>query len=127
MVGTGGLILTISLFLTKDYLIRLAYGYGKFPKEQMHEVARIFGFFLLGLTPYLIALLYSRAFLTRKNTKVLLLAAMVMVSGTIVFNLIFMRIMDIEGIALAASIVAFISLIVLAFLFHRKTPSDHNG
>ena len=127
VVGTGGLILTISLFLTKDYLIRLAYGYGKFPKEQMHEVARIFGFFLLGLTPYLIALLYSRAFLTRKNTKVLLLAAMVMVSGTIVFNLIFMRIMDIEGIALAASIVAFISLIVLAFLFHRKTPSDHNG
>ena len=127
VVGTGGLILTISLFLIKGYLIRLVYGYGEFPKEQMPEVTRIFGLFLLGLTPYLIALLYSRAFLTRKNTKVLLLAAGVMVSGTIVFNLVFMRIMGISGIALAASTVAFLSLILLVFLFHRKGASGHDG
>ncbi|HDH05864.1 MAG TPA: hypothetical protein ENH01_09170 [Nitrospirae bacterium] len=99
----------------------MVYGHGEFPKEQIHEVAQIFGFFLLGLTPFLIALLYSRAFLTKKNTKVLLFTAMIMVMGTIIFNLIFMQIMGIRGIALASSIVAFVSLAVLIFLFHRKT------
>ncbi|GBD97318.1 MAG TPA: hypothetical protein ENG83_07780 [Nitrospirae bacterium] len=120
-VGAGGLLLTICIFLAKDYLVSMVYGHGEFPKEQIHEVAQIFGFFLLGLTPFLIALLYSRAFLTKKNTKVLLFTAMIMVMGTIIFNLIFMQIMGIRGIALASSIVAFVSLAVLIFLFHRKT------
>lgn len=125
VVGTCGLFLTIPLFLAKDYIVNIVYGYGKFPKGQMHEVAQIFGFFLLGLTPFLIALLYSRAFLTLKNTKVLLLAALVMVMGTVGFNLIFMRIMGIRGIALAASTVACLSLSILIFLFHRKTPMSN--
>ena len=120
VVGVISLLLTISLFLAKDFVVSIVYGYGKFPKEEMHDVAQLFGFLLLGLTPYLLSLLYSKAFLTLKNTKVLLLTALVTVIGTLVLNMVFMRILGIMGIALAASTVTVLSLAILAFLFHRQ-------
>ncbi len=116
------LLMTISLFLAKDLLVGIVYGYGKFPKEQMHEVASIFGLLLLGITPFSVSMLYSRAFLTQKNTKVFLISDLVTVTGTVVLNLILMQAMGIKGLALSASIVTLLSLIILSFIFHRQRP-----
>ncbi len=120
IVGAIGIFLTVALFFARDYLVKIVYGYGEFPKEQMDDVAMIFGFLLIGLTPHLLGILYSKAFLTQKNTKVLFYTPIVMVIGTLMFNLVFMRKMGITGIALSASTVALLSLAILSFFFHKS-------
>jgi len=120
VVGTAALLLTAILLLTKDSVVNIVYGYGKFPQRLIDEVGVIFGFYLLGLTPYLLSQVYVRAFLTRKDTRVLLLTAFFMITGTIAFNLVFIRIIGVAGIALANSVVALLSLGILCFLFYKR-------
>jgi putative peptidoglycan lipid II flippase len=120
VTGALALLLTVFLFLIKDYMARMVYGHGKFPEEQIKNVGAILGFYLLGITPYFLSQVYVRAFLTQKDTKILLLTALPIFIGTIVFNLIFMRIMGIVGIAMANSMVVALAFGPLVYLFHRK-------
>lgn len=118
-IGIIGIILTLFLFLTKDILVNLAYGYGQFPKEKLNDIGEILGCFLLGITPYFWALVYVRAFLIKKKTKALFLTVLFMITGTIMFNILFIRIMGIPGIALSNSVMAFLSFGMLSFLYYR--------
>jgi len=120
VVGIGSLLLTTMFLWIKNFLVSSVYRYGQFPQEQIANVQIVFGFYLLGLAPHFLTLVYVRAFLTKKDTKVILLTAFLSFIATIVFNLIFMRLMGISGIALTNSIVAFLSLGILCFLFYRK-------
>ncbi len=119
IVGLMGVFLTIFLLVTKDYLVNLAYGYGQFPKDKIDEVGYILKFYLLGITPHFLFLIYARAFLIRKNTKILLLTAVVFSLGAIVFNFLFMQMIGVAGLALANSMMALLVFVMLRFLFHR--------
>jgi putative peptidoglycan lipid II flippase len=120
IVGIISIILTILLFITKGYLIPLVYGYGKFPQELTSDVVMVFGYYLLGLAPYFLSQVYVRAFLTMKDTKVLLVIGILRSFGVFIISLGLMRIMGIAGIALATTIVTFGIFLILLFLFHRK-------
>lgn len=119
-VGAVSLLLSLFFFWIKNYLVTAIYGYGKFPKEQIPNLQVILGFYLLGLMPHSLSQLYIRAFLTRKDTKVVLFTAFLVFIVTIAFNTIFMRIIGVYGIALTNSIAAFLSLGILAFIFYRR-------
>jgi len=116
-----GIILTVFLFMWKSYLVNLVYGHGQFPKEKLIELGYIWGFYLLGIIPYFLSQVYVRAFLAKKNTRALLFTALLMVLGSILFNLIFMHMMGVAGIALATAVVMLAAFIFLHFLFTRKT------
>ncbi|MFB3895731.1 MAG: lipid II flippase MurJ [bacterium] len=119
-IGVISIILTTLLFFTKGYLVSLIYGHGKFPYELTSNVAIVFGYYLLGLTPYFLSQVYVRAFLTMKDTKVLLLSGVLRGLGTIIFSLCLMRIMGIAGIALATTIATYGIFLLMVFLFHGK-------
>lgn len=119
IVGIFGIFFTACLFLFKGYLVNIVYGYGQFPKEQIVIVEDIFVFYLLGLIPYFLSLVYGRAFLTMKKTNVLFFIALFTIIGTIILNIIFLRLMGISGIALANSVVLFITFGICAVSFHK--------
>lgn len=113
-------ILTILLLLTHNYLVAMVYGHGKFPREQITAVATIFWIYLFSVPPYFLVQLYARAFLTQKNTKVLLAISVFKSISTVLFNLMFMRFMGISGIALSTTLVTILSFVISIHLFHRK-------
>ena len=114
------MLLTSLFLLIKNNLVTVAYGYGKFPKEQIVNVQKILGFYLVGLTPNLLIQIYAMALLTRKDTKSLLLTAFLGLIAAVILNFIFMRIFGISGIALANFFAAVSILGMLAFLFYRR-------
>ena len=119
-VGSMGLLFTIIFFLARNDLVELAYGHGKFTFKQIEKVKIIFTFYLLGLTPYLLSYVYERAFLTRKETKVLLYGNVLRIMGTVLCNWIFMRFIEVSGIALSTSLVALLYAGLLRLLFNKK-------
>jgi putative peptidoglycan lipid II flippase len=120
IVGILSILLTGFLLLIKGYLVDLVYGYGKFPKEKINVIKEIFGFYLIGIAPYFLSQLYVRAFLTKKNTKVLLSVSIIMFIGTLIFNLIFTKLMGVSGIAMSASTVAVLCFGFLSFNFKKE-------
>ena len=117
--GLSG-ILTVFLLLFNTPIVAAVYGYGEFPKNQIPVVALVFGFYLFSVPPYFLTQLYARAFLTRKDTKTLLLISAIKTAGTIGFNLLLIRSMGLAGIALATTIVTFITLGISSYLFHTR-------
>jgi putative peptidoglycan lipid II flippase len=125
IIGIISILLSFFLFVTKGYFIPLIYGHGKFPRELIGDVSLVFGYYLLGLAPYFLTQVYVRAFLTKKDTKVLLFSGILRSSGTIVFTLILIRVMGIAGIALSTSLATLLSLGYVMLLFHRKQADLH--
>lgn len=120
IIGLAGLLLTIAVYLLKDYIVSFAYGHGEFPKDKLTGVARMLWFFSLGLIPYFLLQVYTRAFLAMKETKVLLHTALMTISATLVLNYILIWEMGVAGLALSSSIVLFLALIFLNFVFQRR-------
>lgn len=119
IIGIAGLLLTIAIFFLKDYIVLFAYGHGEFPKEKLSGVTRVFGYYSLGLIPYFLSQVYTRAFLVMKNTRVLLQAACIIISATLIFNCLFIERMGVAGLALSSSVVFFIVFLFLNFVFLR--------
>lgn len=124
VVGFIGIALTLLLFSVKGPLVGLVYGHGKFPKGQVEDVERILGFYLLGLTPHILSQVYSKTHLIRMDTKIIFYTAVSLLISTILLNLILIPIMGIEGIALAASLVALLSLSLMSRFFYNRHRGD---
>lgn len=120
IVGIFCLLLTVLFLLSRRYLVQIAYGYGQFPADRLGEVSGIFACLVLGLTPHFIGQLYVRAFIAKKHTRVLVLAAGCMMLAAVLLNLILLRLMGVTGIALSSSLVTLVPLGVLGYLFHRE-------
>jgi putative peptidoglycan lipid II flippase len=121
IVGALGLFFTVFIFTIKDYLVNLVYGYGKFQTSNIGDVSTLLGFYLLGLTPYLLSQIYISAYFVKKDTRTLLFVYLFITAGTIVLNLVLVDIMGISGIALANSVITFLAFILLNLLFHTRT------
>ncbi|MFN3739296.1 MAG: lipid II flippase MurJ [Thermodesulfovibrionales bacterium] len=119
-VGILAFTITVLLYLLRDFVVNIVYGYGKFPKEQLIYVKDILGFYLIGLTPYFLGQVYVRAFWVQKNTSILFFTALFMIAGTVAFNILFIRFMGVSGIAMGNSMVSFLSLGVLSLNFYRR-------
>ncbi len=117
VIGVIGAILSVFFIFTRYDLVKLAYDHGGFPRQKIGAIASILGFYFLGLTPFFLSQIYVRAFLTRKDTKVLLYTAIFMFLSTIILNLVFVKAIGVSGIALASSVVNLLAFIILYFIF----------
>lgn len=120
LIGSAALLLAIIIWLSKGHVVSLVYGHGQFPEDRLIEVNRVLGFYLIGLTPYFIALVYTKALLVRQNTKALFHAALITISATLALNYVFVRSMGVAGLALASSIVLIITASYLHLIFSRR-------
>lgn len=124
LVGLLSLFLTAVFFLLKGFIIDIIYGSGKLASNELSTIKETVGFYLIGMTPYFLAQLYVRALLVKKKTKALFFTALLMVAGTIAFNMILVRYMAVSGIALGNSLVALLSFGILSLAFKRTTEPE---
>ncbi len=127
IVGFSSFILMVFLIVLHRPIVRLAFGRGEFGREMLSQVGLVWICYLLGIAFYAMKQVYVRAYLTLKKTKVLMQCAFIMVVLNAVFNYVFMSYYDVVGIALATTLVSFITLLFFHGVFRYIARSCNRG
>ena len=115
VVGIITLPVLILFVVLHQPLVKLAFGRGVFDQTRLPQVGWAFVSYLLGVVPYLGGIIYFRAHLTLKNTKVLMYCGFYRCVLNIILNFFLMRVFSTSGIALSTSLTS-----VFFFWFLRR-------
>ncbi len=119
VVGVISVSLTVLFFIFSWQIVRFAYARGHFPLGLLGLVRGTFLFYLAGITFYLMSQILVKAHLVLKNTKTLMKAALISFVLNIIFNVIFMRIIGVRGIAFATTITYIVTFLYLYVSFGK--------
>ena len=97
----------------------LVYGHGDFPREHLSSVHAIWAIYLIGLGPTLFGRVFSRAILVLKNTKLLMIMGIANFILKFGLNLLLIRPMGVEGLALSTTVTYSLLAVVFMFCFLR--------
>jgi len=103
LLAGGALIASLVLYALRYPLVSLALGWGRIPQESLRQVAQLYGVYLLGLLPNTIGLVFGRAHLVLRNTRVLLETALVGVGALLLLNALLVPRFGLTGIAMATA------------------------
>lgn len=112
-------ITAISVVMSDD-IIRFAYGRGRFGEESVAVTAGAFLFFIIGVLAFGLRDLLSRAFHAMQDTKTPFRVTFIALALNTLLDWGLGHVMGINGLALATSIVGYVSLIVMFVLFRRR-------
>ena len=111
-------VVTIPFTLVAIYLsptiVRLLFERGAFGREDTQRVAEVLSFYLLQVPFVMLGMLFVRLASSLQRNQLLLLGAAILLPLNVVLNGLFMRWLGAAGIALATSVVYFVSC---AYLF----------
>lgn len=97
--------ITFLLILFRQPIVRLAFGWGAIDSTNLTEVRSVWMYYLFGMVPYLVGIVYFQAHLVLKNTKILMICGFSRCILNIILNLVLMKWLGICGIALSTSII----------------------
>ncbi len=126
LIKTSKVIIPLTLFITiilisfHAPLVNLAYNRGSFNPDALSAVGRIWCYYLIGLCPFFFVQLFNRRYLVLRKTKILLWLAVLWNILKIFLNLLFIPLMNVEGIALSTSILFIMASVILFILFKRE-------
>ena len=131
-VGLGTLLLSFFLLLLVRPLVQMLFQHGTFSATDTRNTAAVLAGFAPGLAPMASSFLLSRAFNALGETRVPMYMALVNLGANALFDALFAHFWQGLGIALATSVVALITtLLLLVLLFRRigvfaiwRVPSD---
>lgn len=110
----------VGLFAVGADVVRLLFEHGSFTPEDTLRTARVLSFYLIGLFPYGLVYLFSRAFYALKRPRLPLLAAAVAVGVNVALDLLLVSTMREAGLALATAISGVVNALLLGlFLIPR--------
>ena len=110
----------VGLFAIGADVVRLLFEHGSFAPEDTLRTVRVLSFYLIGLFPYGLVYLFSRAFYALKRTHLPLLAAAVAVGVNVALDLLLVSTMREAGLALATAISGVVNALLLGlFLIPR--------
>ncbi len=118
-VGLGTIVLSAIMFVLAHPLVRILFQRGAFSAEDTNRTAITLVGFVVGLTPIALGFIMARAFSALGRTKVLMGVTMFMVIANAVFDYIFARLWQSQGIALATSAVYFCTMFIFFFMLRR--------
>jgi Na+-driven multidrug efflux pump len=96
-----------------------------FPKEKTGDVGLTWIMYLFGLVPYMLIQVMMIECLVLKKTKIVMKTALFMNLLNIGFNLVFMKIFGVFGIALSTSVIQAIGLVILyIFLINTRNHDE---
>jgi len=126
IVALLSLLLTLFLIFLHKPIVKLAFGRGEFDQTKLSKVGNIWICYLLGFVPYSISRIFIRVQIIRKNTKVIMFNVIYGTIVNILFCLILMRYLKVEGIALASTIALYFEVIYMGIHFYKyeKEKSD---
>src|SRR3989440_2594065 len=123
IVGMGTIVMSLLMLLLAHPLVQLLFQHGAFTPEDTSRTAVTFMGFVPGLVPMSFAFIATRAFSALGKTRVLLLMSIYNVIANILFDALFARLWQSEGIAIATSAVYFGAMVLLFFLLKRTVGS----
>ena len=112
-------ITIVACIMNKD-IIRFAYGRGAFDESSVAMTASIFLFYMLGVLFYGARDFLNRAFHALSNTKTPMRFAMISVALNIALNLILKPIMGANGLALATTLSAAVSVTMMFITLSKR-------
>ena len=119
--------ITCLVMLFSEDLVVLLLKRGAFDAEAAALTAQTLVFYSLGLFFYGYTFLNGNFFVVLKNAKVLLYMGIVSILLDIFFNLVFMRVIGVRGIALSTSVTMCIISIWFIFLLKRRLDISNLG
>jgi len=110
----------VGLLVIGADVVRLLFEHGSFAAEDTARTAHVLSLYLVGLFPYGLVYVFSRAFYALKRTRVPLLAAAVAVGVNVILDLLLVSTMREAGLALATSVSGAVNALILGlFLVPR--------
>lgn len=113
----------IAIFTFSRPIVVLLFGRGAFDEHAVSVTSRLLSFYIFYLFGNGLTQLISRVFYALGDSKTPMIVAGVTVAINIMLNFILISFMQITGLALAASMSAFIGMLLLLFLLRRKIGS----
>ena len=102
-------------------VVGLLFEHGSFTSEDTLRTTRVLSFYLIGLLPYGLVYLFSRAFYALKRTRAPLLAAVVAVGVNVTLDLLLVSTMREAGLALATAISGVVNALLLGLFLIPRT------
>jgi putative peptidoglycan lipid II flippase len=107
------------LILFHQPIVKIAFGWGELAQEKLSEIGWVWVCYLFGFVPCMVGGVYEIGHFVLKNTKVLMRCAFYTVFLNVLLNLVFMRLFDVAGIALATSIIYIFRILYLRSSFYK--------
>jgi len=102
LIGCFSFVFSIALFIFRYPLVSLVIGWGgKIPKGKLIETSQLLGIYLLGLIPSNISLVFGRAHLVLRNTKILMKITFIGIGILFLLNMALAPYFGLKGVALA--------------------------
>lgn len=120
---TVGLItaaLSLFMLLLAHPIVQILFQRGAFSADDTERTATTFIGFVVGLTPMALGFIGARAFVALGRTRVLMWVSTFSVIANAVFDYIFARFWQSQGIALSTSTVYFCTMFILFITLRRK-------
>ena len=114
------IVVSLALFLVRAPLLRLVFLRGGMDAEGVARMARLLPYHLVGLAPFGALLVLARAHVAMKNTSIMIGMGVMNASLNLGFNVVLLRAIGLEGIALSTSGVHLVIAVVFWFLFESK-------
>lgn len=114
------LVASVLLFVVRGPLLRLIFLHGEMDAAGVERMAQLFPYHLVGLAPFGALLVLARAHVATKNGKIMLSMGIINAATNITGNLVLMRFLGLEGIALSTSLVQVVIAIVFWFRFEAR-------
>ena len=111
---------SLLLFFVRDPLLRFIFLRGKMDEAGIALMIRIFPYHLVGLAPFGALLVLARAHVAVKNSTIMLSMGIINASCNVVFNIVLLKAIGVEGIALSTSCVQAAVAIVFWFRFESR-------
>jgi len=115
---------SVLLYLVREPLLRAVFLRGQMDPEGVARMARVFPYHLAGLAPFGALLVLARAHVAMKNTSIMIGMGILNAGLNAVLNVVFLRIMGLEGIALATSCMHLVVAVVFWMRFESKLASE---
>ena len=113
-------VAALLLTLVREPLLRLVFFHGEMKLDAVQRMAHIFPYHLVGLAPFGVLLVMSRAHTAIQNSRIMLGMGILNASMNVAFNLVLIKPLGLEGIALSTSCVHTFVAIVFWVLFERS-------
>ncbi|MDA1100244.1 MAG: murein biosynthesis integral membrane protein MurJ [Proteobacteria bacterium] len=109
-----------AFLLLADELILTLFQRGQFDLAASHATAFALTAYAVGLPGYVLVKVLTPAYFARRDTRTPVLVGMAAVVANLILNLILMQFLAHAGLALATAITAWLNVILLSWILHRR-------
>lgn len=122
LVSVCGILLAASavLYAVRTPLLRLIFLHGQMDIGGVDRMAHVFPYHLVGLAPFGALLVLARAHVATKNGSIMISMGIFNAASNVVFNVVLMQLLGLEGIALSTSCVHTAVAVVFWFRFEAR-------